>query len=188
LIFSCCYSEKAQLKKNLLKENSKIKGIWENTYTQGDDELDRYAGNCYMKYNNTIFNLNPLSDFGSFYTKTISGEKVELNICNNIISECNVTDRSQALIVSSKGSKKCKRFSGKWTDDKEWTFAKDLSEIDLLFPKGEICNESTKENYQVLLKVKCNTNQNVLKVLNDGTFNENSCKNTIIVETKEGKI
>jgi hypothetical protein len=154
------------------------------TYSQDQVDLMSYVGNCYIRYNSTIYDLTPLSKFGSYYFKTKEAGSIEFNICQNVISQC---DKNIKGLAISKG-KTCTQFAGRWTEDKDWSWENagtDNVQVSLRFPPGEVCNKKTSEKYQVTMKLKCNREATVLKLLNDGTFDTASCNNTIIGETIE---
>ena len=135
------------------------------TYSQELVHLGAYIGNCYIRYNSTIFDLTPLSKYGPFYMNTKSGNKVEFDVCRNVISQCN--HKIKGLVVSNTGNT-CRQFSNKWSYDKNWTWT-NMDKINLEFPEGEICNSFTSEKYKVKMVLEC-ANSTSPKLVNDGTF------------------
>jgi len=152
-------------------------------YTQEQVKMSSYAGNCYIRYNSTIYDLTKLSNYGPFYMNTINGGKVEFDVCKNVIAQCN--HAIKGLVVTKEGAK-CRQFSNAWTFDKKWTW-ENMENFNLEFPEGEVCNPYTQEKFKVQVKFKCNLNATAPKIINDGAFNDNACRNYIIAETAEGK-
>jgi len=103
-----------------------------------------------------------------------------MNMCKNVISKCK--PRHVGMAVSDKNNKVCTKYSGVSIQDKKWNFYSNL--VTMLFPQGDVCNIATKERYQIELQIKCNAAEPYLKFTNQGTFDVNSCNNTITVESE----
>ena len=174
-------------KTNLLKKRTKEKFFFNegDTYKQDQVNLSEQVGNCYMKYNNTIYDLSPLNRQGPFYMNTVvPGKKIQFNMCKNSVALCNKEVRGMITSLNVE-STNCKQFSDSWSKDKKWAWENSES-FSLIFPTGGICNPTTNEKYQVAMSLKCNKDLRAPRIVNDATFDETKCQNTIVIETKEG--
>jgi len=174
--------------KNLLKNERAKRGFFlfdGETYQQDQIDFQNYIGNCFIKYNSTIYDLNPLSKIGSFFMNTKSGKSIEFDLCKNLISNCD--NLTTGMIVSGKAGKPpCKKFADTWMHDKNWTWS-DSNNFNLALPAGDTCN-SSGEKYKVNVNLQCNLEAKAIKILNDGQFDEDSCTNTIKLQSIEGKL
>ncbi len=156
-----------------------------DTYTSQQIKLLKYVGNCYIRYNSTIYDLSPLSKVGPFYLKTTEKGAIEFDVCKNVVAKC--SHKIKGLVVSDKTSNPCLQFSNRWSYGKKWSWKNagtDQTSILLEFPEGQLCDKKSK--YKVNMDLRCNPHAKVLKLINDGTFDTKACDNTIIAESAYG--
>jgi len=169
-----------------LKSSSRTKSkgyiIDGDPYKPDEVNLNSYVANCYITFNSTIYDLSPLSKYGPFYMTNTVGSKIEFDVCKNVVANCNHDIKG---LVVSRDAKTCKQFSNTWSYDKKWSWS-DANTFNLQFPEGQICNTETKEKFKVNMLFKCNKDAKDLSIKNDGKFDENSCTNTISVESVFG--
>lgn len=184
---SCHYSTKTA---HHLKKSREKEGIFifdGETYTQEETTLPHYSGNCFIRYNSTIYDLSSLSNVGPFYIKAQGGSSIQFDICKNTISQCDAKIKGLVVSADRDKKKKCIQYSNTWIYDKTWDF-KSAENFTLGFPEGEVCDKETNTNYKVNMVLTCNPQAKYLKITNDGLFNEKSCNNTIYAQSAEGKI
>ena len=90
-------------------------------YDPQDVDFNSYYGNCFIKYNSTVFDFSALSANGedAFSTKTTTGSTIDFSICKDVIAKCDTTgSTTRGLIVSGKNATKCNRYASNWNYDK----------------------------------------------------------------------
>jgi hypothetical protein len=184
------------LKKNRVLTQAEFFLFDGETYQQEPPSSNNYIGNCYVVYNSTIYDLNPISkkpiQVPSINRQPGQSNSIYLDLCKNIvITGCPSNNQgmleslpiNQASSQSQAQSQTCKLFAGSYRNDKHWVWESPLK-YTVSLPEGDRCLNNV--NYKTSITLKCNSQAQEPRVLNP--FDESKCDNTLVIESASGKL
>ena len=170
LLFNLYCKPNSQMKK---KENSNENN--EQTFQ------NTKFGYCYVKFNDSIFDLNKIDVKHEWDLLDNKGQKINFKLCSNIDTRC----KNQSVLIAE--SENCLRFSEHQFKEKKFSHTQDKNKNNVLhitFPTGETCGSN--QVFQTIVVITCDKNMVKPAITNNKDFDKTRCNNTIKILSKEG--